>query len=83
MPNYFEENSINHLNNYAADFKGGIVGVEQGAGIMTTSEAAIETYGLDYNLVGSSDPAMIAALYRAIDKQANLIGSGNQGGTMF
>ena len=48
---------------------GKIQGIDAGAGLMTLSEAAIKTYGLDYKLLTASDAAMVSALDRAIQRK--------------
>lgn len=50
-------------------FKGKIIGIDPGAGIMKATGDAIEQYGLDYEVVEGSDATMAAALKQAIDNQ--------------
>ncbi len=69
VPEYMEINSITELNDIKDSVDGEITGIDAGAGIMVTTEKAIEEYSLDYELVASSGPAMTAALKSAIDKQ--------------
>ena len=76
VPDYVDVESISDLNDAKADFDGTIVGIDAGAGIMKSTEKAIETYGLDYNLMTSSGPAMTAALKSAIDKQEAIVVTG-------
>lgn len=53
--------SINDLKGNSDMFGGTIVGIEPGAGIMQSTEKAIQEYGLDgYTLKSSSTPAMLA-----------------------
>jgi glycine betaine/proline transport system substrate-binding protein len=62
-----EAQSIEDLNQYRDEFGGEIIGIEPGAGIMRiVEENAIPGYGLDYELVESSTPAMISQLEQAL-----------------
>jgi glycine betaine/proline transport system substrate-binding protein len=65
---YVTINSIEELN--AKDkFKGEIIGIG-GAGIHANTVKAIDLYGLDYEQITSSGPAMVASLDKAIrDKE--------------
>lgn len=71
-PTYVEPDSIAELNNYKAKFdsdgdgKGEIVGIEAGAGMMRTSQKIINAYGLDFELIESSEWAMMAEADKAI-----------------
>lgn len=62
VPEYVDINSIEELNEHVDDFGGRIVGIDGGAGIMLASEQAIIDYGLELELLESSDMAMTAAL---------------------
>lgn len=71
-PAYVEPDSIAELNEYKDKFdndgdgKGEIVGIEAGAGMMRTSQEIIEGYGLDFELIESSEWAMMAEADKAI-----------------
>lgn len=67
VPSYVTIDKISELNDHADQFNGEIVGIDAGAGIMRTTEQVIEEYGLDFELVSSSGPAMTAALKKAVD----------------
>jgi len=67
VPEYVEIDSIEDMNEYKDEFGGKIIGIDSGAGIMKATAAAIEEYGLDYELVASSEAAMIAELSGAVD----------------
>ncbi len=67
VPAYVTIDSIAALNDARDQFNGRITGIDAGAGIMASSENAIESYGLDFELVASSEAAMTAALQNAID----------------
>ncbi len=66
VPSYVEINSIEELNDHADNFGGRITGIDGGAGIMMASERAIDEYGLELELLESSDMVMTAALADAI-----------------
>lgn len=54
--------SIADLGDHAGAFDGKIVGIDAGAGIMSSTERAIEVYGLGFSLSTSSESAMLTAL---------------------
>lgn len=66
VPDYVTIDSIAEMNEVQEQFNGRITGIDAGAGIMSSTENAIESYGLDLELVASSEPAMTAALQNAI-----------------
>ncbi|WP_421621696.1 glycine betaine ABC transporter substrate-binding protein [Alkalilimnicola ehrlichii] len=67
VPAYVEIDSIEELNDHADRFDNRIVGIDPGAGIMSTTETAIEEYGLtNLRLVDGSSATMAAALRDAI-----------------
>ncbi len=76
VPSYVEIDSITELNDVKDSFNGRVVGIDAGAGIMKTTEKAIEKYGLDYELMTASGPAMTAALKSAIDKKEPVVVTG-------
>ena len=76
VPQYVEVNSISELNDNVDKFDGKIIGIGSGAGIHRNTEKAIEEYGLDYQQVTSSGPAMMASLKRSYDKQEPIIITG-------
>ncbi len=67
VPAYVEINSIDQMNSVKEKFDGKIVGIDAGAGIMKTTDKALEEYGLDYELQSASGPAMTATLKKEID----------------
>jgi glycine betaine/proline transport system substrate-binding protein len=74
VPDYVDAQSIEDLNEDRDEFDGEIIGIEPGAGIMRIAEdEAIPEYGLDYELVASSTPAMISELEQAIDNQEPIV----------
>jgi len=76
VPSYVEVNSIEELNANKEKFNGEIIGIGSGAGIHRNTEKAIEAYGLDYEQVTSSGPAMIASLQKAYVKEEPIIITG-------
>lgn len=76
VPEYVTINSIEELNQVRARFKGEIVGIDAGAGIMKATDKAIPDYGLDYKLLTSGGPAMTASLKKAIDKKEWVVVTG-------
>ncbi len=83
VPAYMEINSISELNEVIDDLDGDIIGIDAGAGIMSTTETAIESYGLDINLVTGSGPAMTASLDTAIEDGKSIVVTGWEPHWMF
>ncbi len=52
---------------------GKIIGIDAGAGIMVQAKKAIDQYGLNFELVPSSDAAMAAAFKAAYDKKEPIV----------
>ena len=74
VPDYVEVQSIDELNDYRDQFGGQIIGIEPGSGIMKiVEENAIPGYGLDYELVPSSTPAMLSELEQALDSEEPIV----------
>lgn len=69
VPDYVDIDSIDEMNDVKDKFKGEIIGIDPGAGIMSCAEQAIKDYNLDYRLMEGSDATMVAALKSAIDKK--------------
>lgn len=76
VPTYMDIDSIEDLNSIKGQLGGKIVGIEPGAGVMLTTEAAIKEYGLDYELLGSSSAAMAAELSSAIKDEKPIVVTG-------
>ena len=69
VPDYVTIDSIADMNEHAAEFDGQIIGIDPGSGIMGLTEQALDVYNLDdFELVDGSDPAMVAALDRAVTR---------------
>lgn len=73
VPEYMEVDSIADLNDYKDDLEGQITGLDSGAGVMKTTQDAIDEYGLDYELVVASEPVMLASLSDAIDNEEPIV----------
>jgi glycine betaine/proline transport system substrate-binding protein len=68
VPNYVEEvNSIEDLNTNKDLLGGRIVGIESGTSLMELANKAVDEYGIELNLVQSSEPAMLSELKKAHD----------------
>jgi len=77
VPTYTDIDSIDQLNDHADEFDGKIVGIDPGAGLMSQTEGAIETYGIDnLQLQSSSGPAMTSALASAIQNKEDIVVTG-------
>jgi len=76
VPHYVNVNSITELNDHVELFDGKIIGIGSGAGIHRNTEKAVEEYGLEYEHITSSGPAMLASLKRAYDKNEPIIITG-------
>ncbi|QLC50191.1 glycine betaine ABC transporter substrate-binding protein [Methanolobus zinderi] len=69
VPTYVTIDSIEELNDNQEQFNGEIIGIDPGAGIMSTTETAIEEYDLDYSLVSSSSAGMTASLTNSVEDE--------------
>lgn len=76
VPAYVTVNSIEELNANKDKFDGKIIGVGSGAGIHANTLNAIEAYGLDFEQITSSGPAMVASLEKAIKKKEWIVVTG-------
>lgn len=79
VPTYMDIATIADLKNAdtAASLQNRIVGIEPGAGIMTATEEAIKTYGLDgITMLESSSAAMVQELQKAYDKKEPIVVTG-------
>lgn len=60
VPTYVTIDSIDQMADVKDNFDGKIVGIDAGAGIMASTNQALEDYALDFELITSSDAAMMA-----------------------
>lgn len=72
VPAYMDIDSIEEIDGEVDR----IIGIDPGAGIMSATENAIETYDLDVELVEGSDAAMTAELMNAIDAEEPIVVTG-------
>ncbi|RSL33285.1 glycine betaine ABC transporter substrate-binding protein [Salibacterium salarium] len=74
VPSYMEDiNSIEDLNANVDQFDGEITGFDPGAGTMEVTEDLIEEYDLDYELLPSSEPAMLEEISQAINEEEPIV----------
>ncbi|SES02076.1 glycine betaine ABC transporter substrate-binding protein [Salipaludibacillus aurantiacus] len=74
VPEYVEEvNSIEDLNEHRELFDSKIIGLDAGAGTMEVTDELIKDYDLDFDLLASSEPAMLGELESAIDNEEPIV----------
>ncbi|WP_186578489.1 glycine betaine ABC transporter substrate-binding protein [Aquibacillus kalidii] len=74
VPTYLEEvNSVEDLNEHKDLFEGEIVGFDPGAGTMEVTEQLIKDYNLDFELLTSSEPAMLAEIGKAVKNEEPIV----------
>lgn len=74
VPSYIEEvNSVEDLNEHKELFNGEIVGFDPGAGTMEVTQQLIEDYNLQYELLSSSEPAMLAEIGKAVEDKEPIV----------
>lgn len=74
VPGYMDEvNSIEDLKKYRDKFKGKITGFDPGAGTMEVTKQLIKDYELNYDLLSSTEPAMIAELGQTIKEKGSIV----------
>lgn len=73
VPDYVDIDSIEELNNHINLFDGAIVGFEPGAGTMEVTEELLDEYELDFELLPSSEPAMITEIKEAIESNKPIV----------
>ncbi|WP_126381496.1 glycine betaine ABC transporter substrate-binding protein [Desulfovibrio ferrophilus] len=76
VPAYVELNSIADLRGKEDMFKGLMIGIDPGAGIMSKAELAIKEYDLDIELMGGSGATMTAVLKESIEKGEPVVVTG-------
>ncbi|NJP38012.1 glycine betaine ABC transporter substrate-binding protein [Alkalicoccus luteus] len=69
VPEYVDIDSIDELNDNVDMFGGEIVGIDAGASLTRLTEDVVEDYELDYELLVSSEPAMISELDTAYNNE--------------
>ena len=74
VPAYMEDiNSIEDLNENKDLFEGKIIGFDPGAGTMDVTEEMIEEYELEFELVPSSEPAMITVIEESVKAEEPVV----------
>jgi len=74
VPTYLEEiNSVEDLNEHKELFDGKIVGFDPGAGTMEVTEQLIKDYNLEFELLSSSEPAMLAEIGSVIGNEEPIV----------
>ncbi len=74
---YIRAESIAELDDYAAEFRRRIIGIDPEAGIMERTREALVAYGLDgYRLIDGSEVSMTAELSNAIRRQEWIVVTG-------
>ncbi|MFJ2982731.1 MULTISPECIES: glycine betaine ABC transporter substrate-binding protein [unclassified Pseudomonas] len=68
VPEYVPIKSIEEINQVLDKIGGRLIGIEAGAGIMSTAEQAIAAYGLNVSLLPSSVASMQSLVRRAVSR---------------
>ena len=76
VPNYVDLKSIGDLKDNKDDFDGKIIGIDPGAGIMKASAKANDNYELGFEVVQSSEAAMMTALDKAYRNEEAVVVTG-------
>lgn len=74
VPDYLEEiNSVEDLNAHKELFNGEIVGFDPGAGTMEVTEQLLKDYNLEFELLSSSEPAMLSEIANAVKNEEPIV----------
>ncbi|MBZ9780053.1 glycine betaine ABC transporter substrate-binding protein [Pseudomonas sp. REP124] len=77
VPNYVDITSIDQLNDHKEEFqwrgRASIFGIDAGTGLMGLTDKAMAEYKLDYNLLPSSEVAMLQSLDRAMKRKEPIV----------
>jgi glycine betaine/proline transport system substrate-binding protein len=65
--------TVSDLDTHFDAFKGKIIGIDSGAGIMNMTEQAIEDYGLNFELQSSSEAGMLTSLKAAYENNEYIV----------
>ncbi len=76
VPQYVDIDSIEEMNDHVREFNGLIYGIDPGAGIMAATDDALDTYGLNFNIMDSSDAAMTIQLGQAVADEEWIVVTG-------
>jgi glycine betaine/proline transport system substrate-binding protein len=74
VPTYLEDvNSVEDLNTNKELFNGEIVGFDPGAGTMEVTEQLLKDYNLEFELLPSSEPAMLSEIANAVENEEPIV----------
>lgn len=74
VPSYMEDiNSIEDLKANQELFDSEIIGIDPGSSLMGLTEEVVSEYNLDYDLIPSSEPSMIAELKSRIEDEEPIV----------
>src|SRR5690625_2738301 len=73
VPDYVDIDSVEELNDHVDLFEGEIVGFDPGAGTMEVTEDLLDVYDLNFELLPSSEPAMITEIKEAIKNEEPIV----------
>ncbi len=73
VPAYSKLDTIEDLKTRSGEVGGQVIGIDPGAGVMKSSEAAIKAYGLPVKLVDGSDATMTSALKDAVRQKKDIV----------
>ncbi|MFS0892426.1 glycine betaine ABC transporter substrate-binding protein [Peribacillus frigoritolerans] len=74
VPTYLEEvNSVEDLNEHKELFNGDIIGFDPGSGTMEVTDKLIEDYNLEFELIPSSEPAMLSEIKKAVENEKPIV----------
>lgn len=73
VPSYMPINSMEQLNDVADQVGGKIIGIEPGSGLMREAHAAVEAYGLKYQIIDGSTAAMVAQLQSTLERKEPIV----------
>lgn len=73
VPDYVDIDSVEELNDHVDLFEGEIVGFDPGAGTMEVTEDLLDEYDLNFELLPSSEPAMITEIKEAIKNEEPIV----------
>ena len=76
VPKYVDIKSAEDLNAKKDQFNGKIIGIDPGAGLMKATGKAVADYGLNYEVVQSSEAAMLTALDKAYREKKVIVVTG-------
>lgn len=73
VPDYVDIESIDQLNDHAADFSNEIIGIDPGSSINGLTEDVIADHELDFEFVEGSEPGMLSTLDSAYEDEEPIV----------